>query len=96
VGGLPTGEGLPRHGGIDGQSIEQFEEEVEHNLYRRWNRLASGSAVPPPVRRVDIPKDEKSTRPLGIPTGGARIAQMVANRYLEPILEPLFPGDSYG
>ncbi len=49
--------------GVDGQSIEQFEEELEHNLYRLWNRLSSGSYVPPPVRRVDIPKDEKSTRP---------------------------------
>jgi RNA-directed DNA polymerase len=49
--------------GGDGQSIEQFERELEHNLYRLWNRLSSGSYVPPPVRWVDIPKDEKSTRP---------------------------------
>ena len=49
--------------GVDGQSIEQFEEDVENNLYRLWNRLCSGSYFPPPVRRVDIPKDEKSTRP---------------------------------
>lgn len=82
--------------GVDGQSIEQFEREVSNNLYRLWNRLSSGSYVPPPVRRVDIPKDEKSTRPLGIPTVCDRIAQTVAKRYLEPILEPLFHGDSYG
>lgn len=82
--------------GVDGQSIEQFEEDVDHNLYRLWNRLSSGSYFPPPVRRVDIPKDEKSTRPLGIPTVCDRIAQTVAKRYLEPILEPLFHGDSYG
>ena len=82
--------------GVDGQSIEQFEEDVENNLYRLWNRLCSGSYFPPPVRRVDIPKDEKSTRPLGIPTVCDRIAQTVATRYLEPILEPLFHGDSYG
>ena len=49
--------------GVDGQSIEQFEEDVENNLYRLWNRRCSGSYFPPPVRRVDIPKDEKSTRP---------------------------------
>ena len=82
--------------GVDGQSIEQFERDVTNNLYRVWNRLSSGSYVPPPVRRVDIPKDEKSTRPLGIPTVGDRIAQTVATRYLEPILEPLFHGDSNG
>lgn len=82
--------------GVDGQSIEQFEEDVDHNLYRLWNRLSSGSYFPPPVRRVDIPKDETSTRPLGIPTVGDRIAQTVAKRYLEPIVEPLFHDDSYG
>jgi group II intron reverse transcriptase/maturase len=82
--------------GVDGQSIEQFGEDLSNNLYRLWNRLSSGSYFPPPVRRVDIPKDEKSTRPLGIPTVCDRIAQAVAKRYLEPILEPLFHGDSYG
>lgn len=82
--------------GVDGQSIEQFEEDVDHNLYRLWNRLSSGSYFPPPVRRVDIPKDETSTRPLGIPTVCDRIAQTVAKRYLEPIVEPLFHDDSYG
>lgn len=82
--------------GIDGQTIEQFEEDLSSNLYRLWNRLCSGSYFPPPVRRVDIPKDEKSTRPLGIPTVCDRIAQTVAKRYIEPIVEPLFHGDSYG
>ena len=38
--------------GVDGQSIEQFEEDFENNLYRLWNRLSSGSYFPSPVRRV--------------------------------------------
>lgn len=82
--------------GVDGQSIEQFEEDLENNLYRLWNRLCSGAYLPPPVRRVDIPKSDGRTRPLGIPTVSDRIAQMVVQRYLEPILEPRFHGDSYG
>jgi RNA-directed DNA polymerase len=82
--------------GVDGQSIEQFEEDLENNLYRLWNRICSGSYFPPPVRRVDIPKSEGQTRPLGIPTVSDRIAQMVVQRYLEPIVEPLFHDDSYG
>src|SRR5450759_3586805 len=82
--------------GIDGQSIAAFEEDLGNNLYRIWNRMSSGSYIPPPVRRVDIPKDEMSTRPLGIPTVSDRIAQMVVKRYLEPILEPMFHDDSYG
>jgi group II intron reverse transcriptase/maturase len=82
--------------GVDGQSITEFEENLAKNLYKLWNRLASGSYFPPPVRRVDIPKDDGRTRPLGIPTVADRIAQMVVTRFLQPVLEPQFHADSYG
>lgn len=82
--------------GVDGQSIAEFEENLSSNLYKLWNRLASGSYFPPPVRRVDIPKGDGQTRPLGIPTVADRIAQMVVTRFLQPILEPQFHADSYG
>ena len=82
--------------GGDGQSIAEFEANLSGNLYKLWNRMSSGSYLPPPVRRVDIPKADGGTRPLGIPTVADRIAQEVARRYLEPILEPLFHVDSYG
>ena len=54
--------------GVDGQSIEELEANLADNLYKLWNRLSSGSYFPPPVRRVDIPKANGGTRPLGIPT----------------------------
>ena len=54
--------------GVDGQSIEEFDMELKDNLYKLWNRLASGSYQPPPVRRVEIPKAGGGSRPLGIPT----------------------------
>jgi group II intron reverse transcriptase/maturase len=81
---------------VDGQSIAAFEADLSNNLYKLWNRLASGSYFPPPVRRVDIPKDDGRTRPLGIPTVADRIAQMVVKRALEPLVEPHFHDDSYG
>jgi group II intron reverse transcriptase/maturase len=82
--------------GVDGQSIEEFEKRLSANLYKLWNRLSSGSYMPPPVRRVDIPKANGGTRPLGIPTVADRIAQEVVRRQLEPLLEPIFHADSFG
>ena len=37
--------------GVDGPSIADFEADLSNNLYKLWNRLASGSYFPPPVRR---------------------------------------------
>ena len=82
--------------GVDRQSIAEFEADLEGNLYRIWNRMSSGSYFPLPVRRVEIPKDDGRTRPLGIPTVADRVAQMVAQRYLEPLVEPVFHENSYG
>jgi len=82
--------------GVDGQSIAEFEEDLKDNLFKIWNRMSSGSYFPPPVRRVDIPKDNGGKRSLGIPTVADRIAQTVVKRYLEPILEEHFHPDSYG
>src|SRR5260370_35997788 len=83
---------------VNGQSIADFEGNLSDNLYKLWNRMSSGSYLPPPVRRVDIPKGDgkTETRPLGIPTVADRIAQEVVKRYLEPILEAIFHVDSYG
>lgn len=82
--------------GVDGQSLEDFAMDLENNLYKIWNRMASGSYFPPPVRRVEIPKSGGGSRPLGIPTVADRVAQMVVKQVLEPQLEPIFDQDSYG
>jgi RNA-directed DNA polymerase len=82
--------------GVDQMSIQAFEADLGNQLYKLWNRLSSGSYFPPPVRRVEIPKANGKTRPLGIPTVSDRIAQMVVKQILEPQLDPIFHPDSYG
>ncbi len=82
--------------GVDEESLADFEEHLTDNLYKLWNRLASGSYFPPPVRTVMIPKRDGGQRALGIPTVSDRIAQTVVAMVLEPVLEPHFHPDSYG
>ena len=82
--------------GVDGESIAEFEVDLKDNLYRLWNRLSSGTYFPPPVRAVQIPKRDGSSRVLGVPTVADRIAQTVVRGYLEPDVEPVFHEDSYG
>jgi RNA-directed DNA polymerase len=82
--------------GIDGESITEFEEQLKDNLYKLWNRLASGSYFPPPVKVVAIAKKEGGQRLLGVPTVADRIAQTVVKQALEPLVEPHFHRDSYG
>ena len=83
--------------GVDDQSIAEFEQDRDKNLYRIWNRLSSGSYFPPPVKAVEIPKaGGKGVRVLGVPTVADRVAQTVTRMYLEPNVEPIFHPDSYG
>jgi group II intron reverse transcriptase/maturase len=82
--------------GVDEESIEMFERDLAGNLYKLWNRLSSGSYMPPPVRAVEIPKRSGGSRMLGVPTVADRVAQTVVRLVLEPEVEPLFHPDSYG
>jgi len=82
--------------GIDGVSIEEFEKDLKDNLYKLWNRMASGTYFPPAVKAVPIPKKSGGTRVLGVPTVADRVAQMVVKGVLEPLVEPHFHKDSYG
>lgn len=82
--------------GVDNQSIADFEENLKDNLYKLWNRMSSGTYMPPPVKGVPIPKKSGGERLLGIPTVSDRIAQMVVKLEFEPAVEPHFLPDSYG
>jgi RNA-directed DNA polymerase len=82
--------------GVDGESIEEFEEKLKDNLYKIWNRLSSGSYFPPPVREKEIDKRGGGKRTLGIPTVADRIAQAVVKTRIEPKIDEIFHKDSYG
>ena len=82
--------------GVDGQTIADFEANLSNSLYKLWNRLSSGSYFPLPVRRVDIPKADGGTRPLGIPTVVDRIAQEVIRRGSDFLIETPNPDGSWG
>jgi RNA-directed DNA polymerase len=82
--------------GVDKESIETFEGKLGDNLYKLWSRMESGSYFPPPVKAVPIPKKSGGTRILGVPTIADRVAQTVVKMILEPMLEPVFDGNSYG
>lgn len=83
--------------GVDGVTIELFEQDLKNNLFKLWNRMSSGSYFPPPVKAVDIPKaGGGGVRTLGVPTVADRIAQTVAAMQLERAVEPIFHPDSYG
>jgi len=82
--------------GVDRQSLADFAQNERKNLYKIWNRMASGSYFPAAVRAVEIPKAGGGVRVLGVPTVADRIAQTAVAMMLGPEVEPMFHPDSYG
>lgn len=82
--------------GVDRQSIERFAARQEECLAELADALRTGRYRPQPIRRVDIPKDDGRTRPLGIPTVKDRIVQTAMKLVIEPIFEATFLPSSYG
>ncbi len=82
--------------GVDKISIQEVSARPMKYLYPVWNRLASGSYFPQPVREVAIPKSDGRIRKLGIPTVQDRTAQMVIREELEQIADKQFSNNSFG
>jgi RNA-directed DNA polymerase len=84
--------------GVDGQTAEQYKENLESNLRSLLDRFKSGSYYAPPVKRAYIPKEGKpgEERPIGIPTLEDKILQRAVVMLLEPLYEQEFKDCSYG
>jgi group II intron reverse transcriptase/maturase len=85
-------------GGIDGESIEAFGEQLDERLDRLNRELKTGTYRPQPVRQVRIPKAGRpgEHRTLGIPTIFDRVCQQALLNRLEPIFEPTFDEANFG
>jgi RNA-directed DNA polymerase len=82
--------------GVDGVTWEAYGERLGERLRDLVGRVHRGSYHPQPVRRVEIPKGQGSTRPLGIPSVEDKVVQQAVRWLLEPIYEAEFIGFSYG
>jgi len=85
-------------GGIDRQSLEQFEAQLDEQLDKLHQELKTDIYCPQPVRQQLIPKSGQpgKFRPLGIPTIYDRVCQQALQNRLEPIFEPVFDDASFG
>jgi group II intron reverse transcriptase/maturase len=85
-------------GGVDGQSLEEFERQADAQLNRLHTERREDWYQPRPVRQVQIPKAGKpgEVRTLGIPTIYDRVCQQALLNRLEPIFEPVFDEANFG
>ncbi len=95
---LETWKQMNRKGasGVDGETVKEFESDLETRVEQLCVRLKARQYRPPPVRRVEIPKSDGRTRPLGIPTVEDRLVQRAVARILSAIYEQDFLESSYG
>jgi group II intron reverse transcriptase/maturase len=88
--------GRDRASGIDGVSWEEYGKQLDKNLKDLVARMKAKRYKPQPSKRVYIPKDEHTERPLGIPALEDKIVQKGVARILEAIYEQDFLNFSYG
>ena len=84
-------------GGIDGMQVDELLPCLRDHRDELVRQLREGNYKPNPVRRVEIPKEEKGkVRKLGIPTVVDRMIQQAIAQELTPIYEEQFSENSYG
>ncbi|MFC6164796.1 group II intron reverse transcriptase/maturase [Lactiplantibacillus dongliensis] len=82
--------------GIDGMTVDQLSEYIYKHRDELLESLRNETYCPKPVKRVEIPKPDGSTRKLGVPTVIDRMVQQAVVQVLSPIYEQVFSDNSYG
>jgi group II intron reverse transcriptase/maturase len=82
--------------GIDGMSVDELPDYLRHHWPEIRTQLEAGQYRPQPVKRVEIPKPDGKTRPLGIPTVLDRFIQQAIAQVISAQWEPHFHRHSYG
>jgi RNA-directed DNA polymerase len=88
--------GKDRASGVDGVTWQEYGEHLTENLRDLVARMKAKRYKPQPAKRVYIPKDEHSQRPLGLPALEDKIVQVGIALILEAIYEADFLDCSYG
>lgn len=82
--------------GVDGVTWKDYGEGLNERLENLLKGFKSGRYRAPAIRRVYIPKDKHSQRPLGIPTIEDKVLQASVQKVIVPIYEEDFKDFSYG
>ena len=82
--------------GVDGMTVKELPEYLKREWPKIRRQLLSGTYVPLPVRRVEIPKPGGGIRQLGIPTVLDRFIQQALLQVLQQDWDATFSSSSYG
>src|SRR5262245_60372677 len=82
--------------GVDGITVEQYGDKLAENLQTLRARMKVGQYRHQPILRVNIPKENGATRPIGISTVEDKIVQGALRDLLEAIYEQDFLDCSHG
>ena len=83
-------------GGIDGESISEFDKNLKDNLQELADELSTGKWIPHPYLKIEIPKNKTEKRRLGLLTVRDKVVQQAIRMLIEPKFENLFLNNSYG
>lgn len=82
--------------GVDGVTVEEYGERLAENLQTLRARMKAGQYRHQPIRRVHIPKENGTSRPIGISTVEDKVVQGALRDVLEAIYEQDFLDCSFG